>query len=166
MVFKKKVEGDKEDTPETKQVTPEAIIKGLENQVEEDAKENEKQQHELDLTREDLEKVLGKQKKDEEYTKTVTNDLKESKSLVRALRTEMVKDTPKVPIVHGTPEPMPPSESGETPDALCAICKTKFSSAATLIKDKESRTYLSIKCPQCGKIQNAESAQARFIQGK
>lgn len=143
---KDKNKGKDSGKDQDSQATPEEIIKGLQDQVKEYEQEIEKMQKELDSTRE--KKVKG-----EELIKALRNELK---AMTEAM--DKQGDAPKAPKEEEVAQPQAPG----APDALCGVCGTKFNSEEALIKDQTSRTYLSLRCPQCGKIQNAESAKARF----
>lgn len=157
---KNKDEGQNNQGIPADKETPEQTIKRLMYNIEKDKHIIEKLSDDLKTANEanivlsqNFSAIEGKQKKGESIIKALRTELKEISEVM-----DKQGDAPSAPESEVAPLDRDPG----TLDASCAICKTKFSSAATVIKDKESRTYLSLKCPQCGKIQNAEAAQSRF----
>ncbi len=162
MVFKKQDDKSKDnkegkkDEGQDSQETPEQSIKRLQAQLKGSEHLREKTQEELNSSKEDLAIVLEKQKHSEGLVKALRIELKtvtnsDSRNIQKADQEKPGEETPTTS-----------EEVAGTADALCAVCKTKFNSEAALIKDREARTYLSLRCPHCGKVQNAEAAQARF----
>lgn len=109
----------------------------------------------------DKQKIEGKHKEATNLISALKQELKEMAAALDKAKQGYSQPSQVLPD-HENEDPPEAPLNVSNPDALCLVCKTYFSSLKSLIKDPKSPHFKSLKCPGCGKVQNAEGGHERF----